>query len=390
MALFVRKRPDTGKGAGTSPPRPGTEPGTLGDRDVLTDIADRGTARAREQQRDRRSLIDMQTVADPGLANTPRVEPAAPAAQSGAATVIQSQAGHADLKSQQGKPEQTPEQGQPDQARAGEIPAEAAKAARSARLSLFGRLKRAVRNLFFLCAGLCVFVLSLLAVYEFSIWLYTWMHTSPMFVTKHIDITGNVRLQRDMILQLGGLKEGDNAFSVSVAAVEHRLRQTPWVEDVSVQRILPDRFVIRLQERMPSFWIRREGRLYYANERGEFIAPVESSNFMSLPILSIEPGSEDAIPYLSRLLRDIRSGILPVEAGAIATVDVSPSRGVELYLEDREMRLSLAPDDWDGNLVRLGATIGDLARRRELSSVQEVRTSRNSVWIVLRRPVDQQ
>ena len=78
------------------------------------------------------------------------------------------------------------------------------------------------------------------------------------------------------------------------------------------------------------------------------------------------------------------------EAGAIATVDVSPSRGVELYLEDREMRLSLAPDDWDGNLLRLGATIGDLARRRELSSVQEVRASQNSVWVVLRRPVEQQ
>ena len=89
-------------------------------------------------------------------------------------------------------------------------------------------------------------------------------------------------------------------------------------------------------------------------------------------------------------MRDIRSGILPVEAGAIATVDVSPSRGVELYLEDREMRLSLAPDDWDGNLLRLGATIGDLARRRELSSVQEVRASQNSVWVVLRRPVEQQ
>lgn len=258
------------------------------------------------------------------------------------------------------------------------------------RPGLLTRLKNRLRAFLYLVLGLFFFLLSLFAVYKFSLWLYSWMHTSPMFVTRHIDITGNVRLQRDMILHLGGLSEGDNAFSVSIAAVEHRLRQTPWVEDVSVKRILPDRFVIRLQERMPSFWIRREGRLFYANEKGELIAPVESSNFMSLPILSIEPGCEDAIPYLSRLMRDIRSGILPVEAGAIATVDVSPSRGVELYLEDREMRLSLAPDDWDGNLLRLGATIGDLARRRELSSVQEVRASQNSVWVVLRRPVEQQ
>ena len=384
MALFVRKRPDAGTSAKTSTAPAPPEQGTLSDRDVLAGIVHRTTAGAREYQRDRRSIMDMQTVAGPGAANTRIVESGVLSDQPTVADMMQGQTG-------QGQPGQQPgQQGQPGQSGQADAASQAAEeAARPERPSFLARLKRKVRNLAFLVAGLAVFVLSLLGVYEFSNWLYIWMHTSPMFVTKHIDITGNVRLQRDMILQLGGLKEGDNAFSVSVAAVEHRLRQTPWVEDVSVKRILPDRFVIRLQERMPSFWIRRGGRLFYANERGEYIAPVESSNFMSLPILSIEPGSEDAIPYLSRLMRDIRSGILPVEAGAIATVDVSPSRGVELYLEDREMRLSLAPDDWDGNLVRLSATIGDLARRRELSSVQEVRTSRNSVWIVLRRPVDQ-
>ncbi len=251
--------------------------------------------------------------------------------------------------------------------------------------SLIRTICARLRCLGLVCAGVLVFFLSLFVVYRFSIWLYHWIHTSPMFLTRHIDISGNVRLNRDMILHLGGLHEGVNAFSVSVAGVERRLRATPWVEDVSVQRVLPDRFVIRVQERMPSFWIRRENRLYYANDRGEIIAPVESSNFMSLPILSIEPGCEEAIPYLARLMKDLRSGILPVEAGAIATVDVTPSRGVELYLEDREMRLSLAPDDWEGNLRRLGVTIGDLARRRELSSVQEVRAAQGSVWVVLRR-----
>ena len=71
--------------------------------------------------------------------------------------------------------------------------------------------------------------------------------------------------------------------------------------------------------------------------------------------------------------------------GAIATVDVSPSKGVEIYLEDREMRLSLAPDDWEGNLSRLGVAIGDLARRRELGMVQEARAADGSVWVSLRQ-----
>ncbi len=378
MAFFLRKRSAPAKtraeesktgdkaNEAQAPERPGAS-----DQAVLANIVHRTTAEARNSLWSRRgSVVDGQSVAGTSSGNT-RLEALGESPASRVADAVR-------MAEEEKAGEET------NGAEAGQPPEEAPR-----RPGLIARVKARLRAFMYLLLGVFLFLFSLFAVYRFSLWLYSWIHTSPMFVTRHIDITGNVRLQRDMILHLGGIAEGDNAFSVSVAAVEHRLRQTPWVEDVSVKRILPDRFVIRLQERMPSFWIRRNGRLYYANERGEAIAPVESSNFMSLPILTIEPGSEDAIPYLSRLMRDIRSGILPVEAGAIATVDVSPSRGVELYLEDREMRLSLAPDDWDGNLLRLGATIGDLARRRELSSVQEVRASQSSVWVVLRRPVEQ-
>ena len=105
-----------------------------------------------------------------------------------------------------------------------------------------------------------------------------------------------------------------------------------------------------------------------------------------MPTLRVEPGAEDDIPYLERILRDMRKGALPVEAGAIATVTLSPGRGVELYLEDRELRLSLATDDWDGNLARLGMALGDLARRRDLRNVREVRAVNGSVWVLLNQP----
>ena len=141
-----------------------------------------------------------------------------------------------------------------------------------------------------------------------------------------------------------------------------------------------------MYKRQPSFWVHKNGVLYYANERGEIIAPVESENFLSLPTLRVEPGAEDDIPYLERILRDMRKGALPVEAGAIATVTLSPGRGVELYLEDRELRLSLATDDWDGNLARLGMALGDLARRRDLRNVREVRAVNGSVWVLLNQP----
>lgn len=228
-------------------------------------------------------------------------------------------------------------------------------------------------------AGLGAIVAGVGAI---SLWLYGKAVTSDFFTTRHIDVTGNTRLSRDMVLQYGGLSEGDNCLAISIADVERNLRDTPWVEEVSVKRLLPDRFVIKLRERMPSFWVRKDGSLYYANERGEIIAPVESRNFLSLPTLSIEAGGESAIPCLERLLRDIRNGSLPIEAGAVAQVKLSPGGGVEIFLEDREMRLSIATDDWEGNLARLGLALTDLARRRELGSAREVRAVDGSVWVM--------
>lgn len=224
--------------------------------------------------------------------------------------------------------------------------------------------------------------LSVAAIFGISFWLYSKAVTSNFFATKHIDIAGNVRLTRDMVLQFGGINEGDNSLSVSIAEVERNLHATPWVEEVSVKRLLPDRFVIKLKERLPSFWIQKDGTIYYANETGEIIAPVESRNFLSLPTLVIEPGGEESVPYLSRLLKDLHNNALPVEAGAIASITASAARGIEIYLEDREMRLSIATDDWEGNLAKIGIALGDLAKRQELGNVRELRVVDGNVWVI--------
>ncbi|MDO5536670.1 MAG: FtsQ-type POTRA domain-containing protein [Desulfovibrionaceae bacterium] len=387
MPLFLKRRRGAqeraGEGeareAGAARPQP-AKPRHVSDRDILAGLAAQSTERARTQLSGLR-----QNVAADRNVRLPR-DPD-PAARTGEAvepprgnTLIRQPANSASAPSGQAPAGSAGAAQTAEGAQAGPADFEF----EPARPPLAARAARRLRTPFFALCGLAFFVGCLAGVYKGSLWLYDWIHTSDTFVTRHIDITGNVRLNRAMILNLAGLEEGANAFSVSVADMERRLRETPWVEDVSVQRILPDRFVIRVQERMPSFWIRRENRLYYANEKGEPIAPVESENFMSLPILTVDPGCEDALPYLARVWKDLRSGALPLEPGAVATVDVSPSRGIDLFFEDREMRLSLSPDDWEGNFARLGVTFGDLARRRELARVQELRAADGRVWVVLR------
>lgn len=212
--------------------------------------------------------------------------------------------------------------------------------------------------------------------------LYRYITTSHFFDTKHVDVSGNVRLSREQLLDLAGLKVGQNSLAMSIARAERALLSTPWVEEVSVKRLLPDRFVIKVKERVPSFWVRKEGVLNYANTEGTIIAPVETANFLSLPTLEVEAGSEEVLEHLTEYIKDLQMGRLPVEFGAVSAISINPGRGIELFLEDRNMRLSLAEDDWKGNLERLGATLSDLARRNELGSVREIRAADGNVWVI--------
>ncbi len=214
------------------------------------------------------------------------------------------------------------------------------------------------------------------------LFLYDTATSSSYFATQNVEVMGAKRLSSQMVRDIAGVKIGDNSLDLSIAHMEQALLETPWVERVSVKRVLPDKFVISVEERLPVFWVRKANVLYYADVQGNVIAPVATEHFMSLPTLEVEPGAEDALGKLENYLEDLKSGYLPVEFGAISALRLSVGRGIELYLDDREILLSVSLDGWEKNLKRLSVTLADLARRNELSQVTEVRATDGNVWVI--------
>ena len=83
---------------------------------------------------------------------------------------------------------------------------------------------------------------------------YRFCTTSDFFRVSRIHIQGLNQLKPEEILNISGLKEGDNCLSVRIAEMEAKLLQNPWIEAVSIRRELPDAFVINVTERVPQFW----------------------------------------------------------------------------------------------------------------------------------------
>lgn len=239
-----------------------------------------------------------------------------------------------------------------------------------------------VRTFFKIFSFTAVFCIVLFSLGFGIIQLYKLAVTTPYFNTEYIEVSGNARIAKDEILLAAGIELGVNSLSVNIGQVERSILLNPWVELVSVKRVLPRGFAIKVKERVPSFWMHSQGQLNYSDAFGRIIAPVDGVNFVSLPTLNVQTGSEDILSNLGAFIKDIKIGALPIEFASVSNVNVNRAKGVELYIEDRQMYLSIAVNDWVGNLKRLAITLNDVTRRNELDNVKEIYAANGNVWVI--------
>lgn len=81
---------------------------------------------------------------------------------------------------------------------------------------------------------------------------------NPDYQLSTIAVRTDGTLQRDQVLKAGALREGLNIFSVNLAQVRDRLQQLPQIDEVQVERKMPNEIDITITERKPIAWITSE------------------------------------------------------------------------------------------------------------------------------------
>jgi cell division septal protein FtsQ len=99
------------------------------------------------------------------------------------------------------------------------------------------------------CAGLYYGVRAGLSRFFFD---------NPDYRLSTIAVRTDGTLPRDQILKSAGLQEGLNIFSVNLAQIHDRLQQLPQVDEVQVDRKMPNEIDIQITERKPIGWITSE------------------------------------------------------------------------------------------------------------------------------------
>lgn len=212
---------------------------------------------------------------------------------------------------------------------------------------------------------------------------YRWVTTHDFFTIANLDIQGSKRLNQEDITALSGVDIGENIIAVNIAEVQRRIAASPWVQSVSVTRVLPDRLSIDIAEREPAFVMRYDGRLYYADEKGQAIAAVDVDKFTSLPFLEKDDGVPVA-PGIHHLLDEIARNGLPFGMRQLAWLRQDSAEQFSLFLENPRIFVQVDGTDLDASLACLVKFWADLDSRGELARVASMFVMPGRAWVRLK------
>jgi len=193
---------------------------------------------------------------------------------------------------------------------------------------------------------------------------------NPDYQLQVINVQTDGSLQREQILQVAGLREGDNVFRVNIEEVHDRLQELPQVDDVQVVRKLPAEVDIKILERKPIAWISRDKEIvdpfasdaaFLVDARGVLMKEKKLlPEYLGLPLISgctsepLEPGKTVESIEANAALELLRqsSGSFMQTRFQIRQIDVS--KGYCLLVTDKNRtQVSFGFDQLDVQLRRL-------------------------------------
>lgn len=153
---------------------------------------------------------------------------------------------------------------------------------------------------------------------------------TPLVSVRHIEIEGAHRSAAADRIAASGVGEGALLLWVDTGAIAEAVRADPWVRDVRVSRVWPDRIVVEILERRPVAWI--EGVLGWMEvaEDGTVVAraaqPGSGLLHASVPFPDLAPGELPADPTWMEIVEMAR--VLHDDIGATMTLEM---RGSEMW-----------------------------------------------------------
>lgn len=215
------------------------------------------------------------------------------------------------------------------------------------------------------------FQLLLLSFFLFIVhWVYVHLLGDPFFRVKEVEMAGGQKIPKETLLSLTATEGISNLFSVKSKEIVKRLESHPWIEQVSVRKIFPNKILIQVEEKKPMAIIQLE-ELYYIDTKGEIFAPVGDKDEYNYPYLTglTRQGLEKDPVKAKRLITKALELLRMKNQGKnfafeeISEIYMEEIFGIHFFTKAEGVEIKMGWEDFDEKLKRLSLIWSDLRRR---------------------------
>lgn len=219
---------------------------------------------------------------------------------------------------------------------------------------------------------------------------------SPVFKIETIDVSGNVEITKEEIIEASGITKGKNIFAIDSGKAIDSIKELGAVSDIEIVRSLPSDVLIRVHERHECAYIMEKAAYTGIDETGMVISTMSGLD-RKVPVIKgvkltdtkrgqyIKLDRSDAktvSSLISRMLTELKAqGIL----SKIKTIDLTNLSDIKMTLE-KDILVNMGKDGKeDGDNIEykiafLKAIIGEIPDSQtggviELSDTENVTSS---------------
>jgi cell division septal protein FtsQ len=215
------------------------------------------------------------------------------------------------------------------------------------------------------------FQLLLLSFFLFiGHWVYVHLLGDPYFRVREVEVEGGRKITKETLLSLTVMEGMPNLFSVKLKEVVKQLESHPWIEQVRVKKVFPNKILIQIEERKPMAIIQLE-ELYYIDIRGEIFSPVGEKDEYNYPYLTgltrqvLEKDPVEAKRLISKALELLRIAhqekVPPLEE--ISEIHMEKTFGIHCFTKAEGVEVKMGWEDFREKLKRLSLIWSDLRKR---------------------------
>jgi cell division protein FtsQ len=188
---------------------------------------------------------------------------------------------------------------------------------------------------------------------------------APYFGLRETVVRGCKEITEQEVLAMAALQPSVSILAVNREKLARRVKENPWVREVSVGLELPDRIIIQVHERAVRAIVQRKDGLHLMDPAGNLFKPVAGGDDVDFPVITgyDNPAARDALfPKALAFLGKLSEAKTHPTLKEVAGLHLDPVAGLSV-VTTTGLCLKLGFDQYDEKLARLATVMADLERR---------------------------